>query len=266
MDTSKILTADLLDLIFNDRNKLYGAYELRKTYPSRVKKALIITFTMILSIISVALLGGSFKSVAKLQPDSREVIITQIDDDKKPPPIVEPPPKQTQVVHTEKLTTFKMVEAPSEPPPTTEDLSTAKIGDSHTEGPDDIGLTSDPGPKDNTGIIEPPVTAEPEIYTHVQVEAKFTGNWEKFLLRNLRPDVPIDNGAPAGRYSVLVEFVVDKEGNVSNIRTLSNVGYGMEEEAVRVLKKAEKWEPAIQNGYKVKAYRRQMITFEVQGE
>jgi protein TonB len=76
----------------------------------------------------------------------------------------------------------------------------------------------------------------------------------------------VDNGAPAGRYSVVVQFVVDKEGNVSDIETLTHHGYGLEEEAVRVLKKATKWEPAIQNGIKVKAYRRQVITFEVNDE
>jgi protein TonB len=57
---------------------------------------------------------------------------------------------------------------------------------------------------------------------------------------------------------------VDKEGNVSDITPLTNQGYGMEEEAMRVLRlAANKWEPAIQNGYKAKAYHKQMITFEV---
>ena len=73
----------------------------------------------------------------------------------------------------------------------------------------------------------------------------------------------MDNGAPPGRHTVIVQFIVDKEGNVSDIQALSNVGFGMEEEAIRVLKRADKWEPAIQAGYKVKAYRVQRITFEV---
>ena len=61
-------------------------------------------------------------------------------------------------------------------------------------------------------------------------------------------------------------FVVDKEGNVSDIKPLTDIGYGMEQEAVRVLKKATKWEAAIQNGYPVKAYRKQAITFQVTEE
>ena len=64
----------------------------------------------------------------------------------------------------------------------------------------------------------------------------------------------------------MIQFVVDVEGNVSDIKPLTNHGYGLEQEAVRVLKKAAKWEPAIQNGVKVKAYRKQVITFQVLGE
>jgi len=86
------------------------------------------------------------------------------------------------------------------------------------------------------------------------------------LERNLNANIPVDNGAPVGRYSVVVQFVVDKEGNVSDIQALTNHGYGLEEEAIRVIKKAPKWEPAIQNGIKVKAYRRQVITFDVNEE
>ena len=90
---------------------------------------------------------------------------------------------------------------------------------------------------------------------------------EKALLeRNLNGSVATDNNAPDGRYSVVVQFVVDVEGNVSDIKTLTNHGYGLEAEALRVLRKAAKWEPAIQNGKKVKAYRKQVIVFEVTGE
>ena len=59
---------------------------------------------------------------------------------------------------------------------------------------------------------------------------------------------PVDNGAPEGTYTVYVQFVVDKEGNISDVKALTNHGYGMEEEAVRVIKKGPNWTPAIQNG------------------
>jgi protein TonB len=58
--------------------------------------------------------------------------------------------------------------------------------------------------------------------------------------------------------------VVDKEGNVSDVKALTSHGYGMEDEAVRVIKKGPQWKPAIQNGRNVKAYRRQPITFQIE--
>jgi protein TonB len=60
--------------------------------------------------------------------------------------------------------------------------------------------------------------------------------------------------------------VVDKEGNLSDVKALTAHGYGMEQEAIRVIRKGPKWNPAIQNGVSVKAYRKQLITFQVLGE
>ncbi|MCW3075142.1 MAG: hypothetical protein JWP69_2211 [Flaviaesturariibacter sp.] len=67
-------------------------------------------------------------------------------------------------------------------------------------------------------------------------EANFTGGlnaWRKYLERSLNAQVPGDNGAKNGYYTVLVKFVVDKEGNISNISALTKHGYGMEEEVIR---------------------------------
>ena len=72
-------------------------------------------------------------------------------------------------------------------------------------------------------------------------------------------EVPVNNGAPAGRYSVVVRFVVDIDGSISNIQALTNHGYGLEEEAIRVIKKSKKWGPAYLNGSHVKAYKKQVI-------
>ena len=119
-------------------------------------------------------------------------------------------------------------------------------------------------PDDGKKIIDiPKPDDEDKIYVDVQVHARYSGNWEKFLLRNLNAEVPRDNGAAPGRYTVQIKFVVDKEGNVSEIKPITNIGFGMEAEAMRVLKKADVWEPAIQGGYKVKAYHTQTITFIV---
>ena len=100
----------------------------------------------------------------------------------------------------------------------------------------------------------------------VEKEAHFPGadrSWTNFLERNLNPDVAVRNRAPEGTYMVMVEFVVDKEGHITDIKPLTKFGFGMEEEVIRILKKSPQWVPAIQFGRNVKAYRRQPVTFMV---
>lgn len=98
-------------------------------------------------------------------------------------------------------------------------------------------------------------------------EAKFPGGlqeWRRFLSRNLNVNTPVDFGAPAGIFTVRVSFLVDKEGNVSDVRAENNPGYGTAEEAVRVIKKGPKWEPAIQYNKKVIYRQVQPISFRVE--
>ena len=87
---------------------------------------------------------------------------------------------------------------------------------------------------------------ENKIFEKVEVDASFIGGegaWRKYLERNLRGDVASENGAPAGTYTVCVQFVVDKEGNISDVKALTNHGFGMEDEAMRVIKKGPNGNP-----------------------
>jgi hypothetical protein len=115
------------------------------------------------------------------------------------------------------------------------------------------------------------------VFEKVEKEAAYPGGeqgWRKFLEKNLNPNVPVDNGAPAGNYTVYVQFVVDKSGMVSDVKALTNHGYGMEAEVLRILKKfggggwgtSGAWEPATVNGRAVNAYRKQPVTFQVLDE
>ncbi|HEX5652842.1 MAG TPA: energy transducer TonB [Chitinophagaceae bacterium] len=269
MESSKILSADLLDILFDDRNKEYGAYELRRTYNKRIKKALLFTLTIAALVLTGSVLARTLKPERDKSMKSTIVTITELPPEiQKPEPLPEQPQPEPEPVRTEQLTTFDIVDdnQVEEPPPTKDDLDSAMIGLKDQEGSTPTGIVDEPLPVgEGSGIIDTKKNEEPEDFIHpiVQVEARFAGNWEKFLLRHLNPEVPAENGAPTGRYTVRIQFVVDKEGNVSDIKALTNIGYGLEEESIRVLRKADKWEPAIQNGYKVKAYRVQLITFEV---
>lgn len=273
MDTNKILSADLLDLIFDDRNKEYGAYDLRRNYHIRITKSLVFTGVFITLIFTGVVLANKLDPEKKSRFSIRDSVIlkTLPPDEKEPDPI---PPKRTEPpqVRTEQLTTDIRIEPDTEvpdTPPTQDDLDSAQIGVSKIVGVADVGIPISQTLTDGTGkgLLEEKTTKEPDgPFERVEIDAKFDGNWEKFLLRNLNPQTPIDNDAPVGMYTVVIQFVVDLDGTVSDLRALTNHGYGLEQEAIRVLKKAKTWEPAIQNGRKVKAYRKQPITFQVTEE
>lgn len=104
------------------------------------------------------------------------------------------------------------------------------------------------------------------IFTSVQIPSTFPGGtdaWVKFLSINLNRDLPIENGAPAGIYKVIVSFVVSRDGSISNVRAENDPGYGTAAEAVRVIQKGPKWTPAEQNGLKVIYRHKQVIGFQV---
>lgn len=272
MQTNKILSASLIDLIFDGRNKEYGAYYLRKTYEQRIKKALFITFSIAVLAIGGTALAGNSKPNANRDIVKGEYFIEAIPPDEKipePPPKEEPPPQEVQV-KTEKFVDLIVVDDDKviDPPPSQESLIDSKIGEIKMDGILDTKIaTPEISKGEQHGIIQKKEDKESdEPLSVVQIDAKFIGDWVRFLTRNLDPETPTKNNAPPGRYTVVIQFIVDKEGNVSDIKALTNHGYGLEAEAIRVLKKAPKWEPAIQNGYKVKAYRKQPITFDVPEE
>lgn len=120
--------------------------------------------------------------------------------------------------------------------------------------------------QDPTPVNAPATDSLPGIFEKVEVEASFPGGeqgWREFLEQNLDAAVPVKNRAPAGKYTVMIQFVVNKEGKISNIKPLTHLGFGMEPEVMRILRKSPKWVPAIMNGKPVNAYRRQPVTFMV---
>src|SRR6476661_10646254 len=130
MEANKILSADILDLLFEDRNKDYGAYQLRKTYNRRIIKALIITG----SIAVLALLSSFIASKLDTGPSKitiKEVTIQDIkqeEDKPEPPPPPPPKPPDPPKIEMAKFTPPKIVkdEEVQEPPPENKELQDKK--------------------------------------------------------------------------------------------------------------------------------------------
>jgi len=271
MEANKILSSDILDLVFENRNKSYGAYELRKTYNKRIITALLITGGVALLIFLASFIANTINA-NKAQLDIKEVVLENIqqEEEKKVEPPPPPPPKvEPPKVEMTKFTPPKIVEdeevKKEDIPPEVEKLEDTKIDVTSQEGIKDEGLAAPP-PDAGKQVVEAPKEDENKIFEKVEVEAEFPGGlpaWRRYLERNLNAQVPSDAGAPTGSYTVVVKFIVDKSGSISDVKARTSHGFGMEEEAVRAIKRGPKWTPAIQNGRNVNAYRQQPITFVV---
>jgi periplasmic protein TonB len=274
MDINKILSADILDIIFDGKNKQYGAYDLRKSYNKRLTKALLITA----SIALLVFLSSVFANIiGKGKKDTIDVVDTQMAELKKepPPPVVPPPPPPKPPpppeINQVKFTPPKIVKDEEvKPEEKIEEIKEDQVISTKTvESDNKEAVVQAPVEDKGTGVVEVPKKDDDEgkIFTKVEVEAGFPGGdgaWRSYLQKNLNGQVASDNGAAAGTYTVIVKFVVSKDGSLSDITCESDPGYGICEEAKRVIKKTKNWTPAIQNGRNVNAYRRQPITFAVE--
>jgi periplasmic protein TonB len=273
MDTNKILSADILDIIFEGRNKEYGAYDLRKTYRKRLMVAILSMVGVCLLVFIGVALAKVVKSDKPVQMLVQDVSLADVkQEEKKPEPPPPPPPKvEPPKIEITKFTPPKIVKdeevKEEEKPPEQEKLEETTIGTINQEGEKSDVVA--PPVEQSTGQVEAPKAQEEDYdkeFKTVQIEAKFPGGnaaWLKYLQRNLNADAPTENGAPSGNYTVIVSFLVDKNGNISEVQALNDPGYGTATEAVRVIKKGPAWQPAVQNGRNVIYRQKQSVTFQV---
>lgn len=276
MDINNILTADVLDIIFEGRNKAYGAYDLRKTYRRRLVLSITVMLMVILLLLAGYVLAGKDRKEHLVKdiviPDNELKLIDQEEKIEEPPPLKKQPPPQVEI---KQYTTFKIEKdekvKPEEAPPPMEELEDTKIGTVNQEGLKDDGITAPPAEESGKGVTAIVRAEEPDyntIFSKVEIESKYPGGpqaWARFLNKNLQPNIPqeaIDNGI-GGR--IEVKFVVDTLGVVSDVEVTSGPKE-LWEMAVRVIKKSGRWEPAIQNGRKVKSYKRQPIIVQIENQ
>jgi protein TonB len=277
MEVNKILSADVLDIIFEGRNKEYGAYDLRKTYNKRLITSLLIVGALCLLLfigyLASALLANKENNQKVDVQDVKLEEIKQEEKKEEPPPPPPPKPPDPPKVEMAKFTPPKIVKdeevKEEEKPPEVEKLEDTKIGLSNQEGQKDEGIVAPPVEDGGKGVVEAPKKDDEDwdkTFTKVEIESEYPGGaaaWQRYLNRNLRyPQEAIDNEVQG---AVVVQFIVDKEGNVSEVEAISGP-QELRAEAVRVIKKSGKWTPAVQNGRQVKSYKKQPIVFRLESE
>ena len=273
METNKILHADILDIVFDGKNKEYGAYQLRKSYKTTLTRALVITGSVLVLIVSGTVFAGFINRDRNINIPVRDIIMTHVKPEEPLPP--PPPPPPPELPKQLELNQVRFV-----PPIIVKDIEVSPE-DKIVDITDETAISKKTVVSDIIiPIVQAPVDVgdskaveikrpdnENEIFTKVEVEAGFQGGeeaWRNYLRNTMNANKPVENGAGGGKYTVIVKFVVSKDGSLSDIKCENDPGFGMCEEAVRVIKKTKNWIPAIQNGQHVNAYRRQPITFLVE--
>ncbi|PWB19946.1 energy transducer TonB [Flavobacterium sp. HTF] len=259
-----IIKNQWLDIVFEGRNKIYGAYELRKSNGKTTVKALIIG-SIIFSFAVAAPLIASFL------PDSNEEVVDnnikiitaklppkkeEVKPNTPPPP--PPPPKQDQVKFVKPV--VAKAEEVTEEPPKIEELKDKKVGSETIKGDPNAKITIDEPV--GTGPVAAVVEEDNNVYNTAGIEVKpdFPGGIEKFYKfvgNNYK--TPEEEGLKG---KVYVTFVVEKDGSLTDIKVLRDIGYGTGAEAIRVLKKCPKWTPGEQNGKKVRVLYSLPITIQ----
>jgi periplasmic protein TonB len=246
-----LLNKKWLDMVFEGRNKSYGAYELRKDNSKTSVRALVLGAIIFSLLLSAPL-------IARLIPDSsaddsidKKITTVKLPPKEKPPenlpPPPPPPPKVDQVKFVKPV--VAKAEEVVEEPPKIKEIVDKKLGAETIKGDEDAPLTVEPvgnGPKD---VVE---EVDNNIYNTAGIEVKpdFPGGIEKFYgFVGKNYQVPEEEGLKG---KVFVSFVVEKDGSLTDIKVIRDIGYGTGKEAIRVLKSCPRWNPGEQNGKKVR--------------
>lgn len=238
-------------MVFEGRNKSYGAYVLRKENPKTTIKALIIGGIIFSVLMALPMINWSGLAVA-----DEKVTMAEMTNLPPPPPpdkpLVPPPPPPPPApkIDEVKFVPPKIVkkEEVVEEIKTIEELKDKNVGVKDVKGNDDGKILIDEpagdGDKDNK-IVE-----DNTVYTAVEVKPEFPGGMQKFydfVGKNFK--TPEDEEISG---KITVQFVVEKDGSLTDIKIVRDLGFGTGKEAERVLRKCPKWKPGIQNGRPVR--------------
>jgi len=257
------------DIIFANRNKSYGAYAIRSTYGNTVFKSLAYMLLGFGAIMSVA-----FYYSNRADDKTKELIIQTLPDEKiYSVPVNIEPKKENQPKPVEPSSSkasggtasigTHVVDSMSQETSTvinTEITSGSTTGTSTVQGPENKGDS-----RTGTTSVTSSNTNSNTIHVIADKEPEFEGGLKAlyaFLAAHLKyPEEARDHGKGG---TVYVKFVVDQNGKVGNLLLQNNIGYGLDEEALRVVAMIPNFKtPGIVDGQPVKVYYQVPIKFNM---
>lgn len=271
MKPEKILQSDMIDIVFENRNKDYGAYELRKNYSRRINKA--VGFTA--SLVILLALSQSFKvpvkkgSVVLEIPEA--VKLTQVELPKETEKPKEKEPAKT--VQQKDASTASYAppiivknEMANNNMSDINKVDTSLIGGAEKNGKrmdTEVGVSVEPPQEGNGNNTQPVVEEEAPTGPIAFAEnmPEFPGGKDaliRFLQKNLQQPNDFEEGQ---KVTVIASFVVDKDGSITGINITQHGRNDLDNEVVRVIKKMPRWKAGSQNGRSVAVYYKVPVTF-----
>ncbi len=282
-----LTSAEWRDLIFADKNKEFGAYQLRKASDKRHNMAFL--YMLIGLVVVVILVIGYSKwsdyrdeqKALALQEQREKMMAAAIADQAEEEVPEEEPEEQKfeqpevevpqEVLATVQVTQIAIVEA-DKVKNEVMDMETQKEDNTargvvNQEGSDDADkfkavqeqvVVKEPEPE----VVKP---KEEEIFVAVEQQAEFPGGQAalmKWLSNNIRYPESAQQNDIQGR--VVVKFVVEKDGSIGQATIAKGVDKDLDREALRVVKKMPKWQPGKNNGVAVRSYFNLPVTFKLQ--
>lgn len=288
MNTQEFKTATFNDIIFEHRNKQYGAYVIRNQYETAMRKATVSAVALFLLLICVPLLAAKFSTKEEEHLIETTFCPMSFDLTIKTPPKALPKPPAPVPPQAPKQATFKYVV-----PVIVKDNTPIAKDDNLTLPPDNaiaaiktqtgtqtgaISGTENPN-GDNTTItdelplvvVEKPKTTAAAVdtttYTVVMIEQQPTfpdgeAALFKYFANNLKYPAMARESSIEG--TVYVQFTIAKDGSITGTKVLRGIGGGCNEEAIRVINAMPNWKPGRQQGNAVKVKYTLPIKFRLQ--
>jgi protein TonB len=271
MEPLAILQADPLDLLFENRNKSYGAYPLRKYYPQRLVISMGIILSLVFLISFTYLYPDSSSSLMQKHPMVPDIMIQEVNLKQEIKPLIPsarpsvPKPPATITFSKPVIVADRNVR---EPMPAIEKIETNAIGLKTTAGSPDngeppaIGNTIGATTTKNADSVE----NKNEVLKIAEIMPEFPGGTEalkRFLIRNLR--MPENNLEEGAQVKVVARFVVGADGRVRDIEITLPGDTEFNMEVKRVIAKMPDWKPGSQNHRNVAVYFNLPVNFEKPG-
>jgi periplasmic protein TonB len=257
MNTEMILKSDVLDILFENRNKLYGAYTLRKSYPGRIKASILIMLGVVIAFLLFASLSKTNKETISVINFDDPIMGNTAKDKKVGQPKKIPTEKKAIFKSQKFVSAIEIVKDSADKLPDNLDhaiISNVTITDG-LDGTNIVGEENDGQKNETLNVVKEVVLPDPAIpVENPEVQPSFPGGMNalrNFLQKNLTNPRDLEEGE---QVSVQIKFVVGFDGKLQRFETVKDGGEEFNSEVMRVLKKMPQWIAGKTNGRNVAVY------------